>query len=240
MPTFGGFGGFPAEAFTFFRQLKRNNNRDWFQPRKQQFDEHVKAPMTALVEALNSELARWAPAYVTDPKKAIYRIYRDTRFSKDKTPYKTHIAASFVHGALEKHVSAGFYVAVSPEGVDIGGGIYMPGPEELLIVRTLIASDYRGWEKVTTGKALTSLVGELRGDELTRVPKGFLPDHPAAPMLRKRQWYFFLTLDAKLAAGSRLVGEVAKRFRAMLPAVDFINAPLLAQRKKAARQAMMA
>ena len=79
----------------FFRGLKRNNRREWFQPRKHLFEQHVKAPMLELVAALNTQLASFAPEYVTDPTKAIFRIYRDTRFSSDKTPYKTHVAASF-------------------------------------------------------------------------------------------------------------------------------------------------
>jgi uncharacterized protein (TIGR02453 family) len=95
-----GFTGFPAEGMQFFRSLARNNRREWFQPRKHIYDEQVKAPMMELVTALNAEMMRFAPNYVADePAKAIYRLYRDTRFSKDKTPYKTHIAAIFPGGA---------------------------------------------------------------------------------------------------------------------------------------------
>src|SRR6478609_9290981 len=90
-----GFPGFPAEALTFFRSLARNNNREWFLPRKPLFEEKVKQPMWALVESVNASMKSFAPEYITDPGKAIYRFYRDTRFSKDKTPYKDHIAASF-------------------------------------------------------------------------------------------------------------------------------------------------
>ena len=89
------FRGFPAEGLEFFRQLKKNNQREWFQPRKAIFDEQIKAPMLELVDAINEQLIEFAPEHVTDPDKALYRIYRDTRFSKDKTPYKDHIAANF-------------------------------------------------------------------------------------------------------------------------------------------------
>jgi uncharacterized protein (TIGR02453 family) len=98
-----GFPGFPAEAIRFFRGLEKNNNREWFQPRKELFEEQVRGPMTDLVEELNQKLVRFAPDYVNDPRKAIFRTYRDTRFSADKTPYQTHIAAVFPHRALEKH-----------------------------------------------------------------------------------------------------------------------------------------
>ena len=89
------FSGFPPEAMQFFRGLARNNNREWFLPRKPIFEEKVKQPMRELVEAVNAAMKSFAPEYVTEPDKAIYRIYRDTRFSKDKTPYKDHIAATF-------------------------------------------------------------------------------------------------------------------------------------------------
>src|ERR1700743_2828886 len=125
------FPGFAPETMQFFRGLARNNNRDWFQPRKELFEEKVKQPMRDLVEALNDGMKSFAPEYATDPAKAIYRIYRDTRFSKDKTPYKDHIAAHFQHQKLPKNRAAGFYFAVSHTEVEIAGGIYMPGPDEL-------------------------------------------------------------------------------------------------------------
>src|ERR1700739_1604763 len=102
------FPGFPSEAITFLRGLTRNNRREWFQPRKEIFETKVKEPMTRLVESVNAELLKFAPDYINDPKKAIYRIYRDTRFSSDKTPYKTHIAAIFPRrGGESKHSRPG-------------------------------------------------------------------------------------------------------------------------------------
>src|SRR5579863_8851398 len=111
------FPGFPPEALKFFASLARNNDREWFQPRKEIFDTKIKAPMCELVLAVNEDLAKFAPAYTADPKKAIYRIYRDTRFSPDKTPYKTHIAASFSRRGMEKHGAGGFYFSVSHKEV---------------------------------------------------------------------------------------------------------------------------
>src|SRR5438270_5501706 len=99
------FPGFPQTGLKFLRSLERNNRREWFQPRKETFDNEVKAPMTALVDAINGQLAKFAPEYITGPTQAIYRLYRDTRFSNDKTPYKTHIAASFRKRGLDKHAA---------------------------------------------------------------------------------------------------------------------------------------
>jgi uncharacterized protein (TIGR02453 family) len=184
------------------------------------------------VDALNSELAGYAPMLVTDPAKAIYRIYRDTRFSSDKTPYKTQIAASFWHRGLPKHAGAGLYVAVSADGVDVGGGVYMPGPEELLALRTLIAADWEIFQQLDSNRKVRSLVGELHGEELSRAPKGFPAGHPAEAMLRKKQWYYFVTLDPALAASPKLLSEVVKRFKVMLPTIEFLNTPLLAKYRK--------
>ena len=112
------FVGFPPEMVKFFRSLKRNNRREWFQPRKHLFEQHVKAPMLELAGAINAELTKFAPEYVTEPKSAIFRIYRDTRFSADKTPYKTHVAASFSRRNSERLGTGGFYFSVAP--YDIG------------------------------------------------------------------------------------------------------------------------
>ncbi len=134
-----GFAGFPKGMGTFFRALSRNNNRDWFLAHKQDFEENVKAPMVQFVEALNEELERTAAHYVTEPKRAIYRIYRDTRFSKDKTPYKDHLGAIFSPRGGPRHGSGGLYCGVAHNAVDVGAGIYMPEPETVLQVRTLLA-----------------------------------------------------------------------------------------------------
>ena len=218
------FTGFPTEAFTFFRGLARNNRREWFQPRKEIFEGKVRAPMIELVETINEGLRRFAPAHVNEPGKAIYRIYRDTRFSHDKTPYKTHIAAIFPRRGFAKHSSAGFYFGVSVEGIEIAGGIYMPGPSELLAVRGWLSENHERFRKAARGPR--KLMGELHGEALQRVPKGFRADHAAADLLRMKQWLYFTTLDAKLAHSPGLGSELLKRFQAMLPVVEMLNAPL--------------
>src|SRR5208283_5236216 len=118
------FPGFPREAIQFFRGLARNNDREWFLPRKTIFEDQVKQPMRQLVSELNEAIMGFAPEYVTDPDKAIYRIYRDTRFSQDKTPYKDHIAASFYRQGTGPHKYGGYYLQVSHKGAAVGGGVY--------------------------------------------------------------------------------------------------------------------
>jgi uncharacterized protein (TIGR02453 family) len=226
-----GFPGFPPEAVAFYRGLARNNTREWFQPRKTVYDEKVKAPMVDLVTALNGAMMDFAPDYVTDASKAIYRIYRDTRFNPDKTPYKTQIAASFSRRGMEKHGAAGYYLAVSHKGVDVGGGIYMPQPETLLAVRTRIAERHAEFRQMVASSAIKRLFGAMQGEQLSRVPKGFCAEHPAADLLRFKQFLLFTTLDAAIVTTPKLFVELEKRFRAMAPFLDFLNAPLVGKRR---------
>ncbi|HEY4360198.1 MAG TPA: DUF2461 domain-containing protein [Bryobacteraceae bacterium] len=218
------FPGFPPEALKFLRALERHNDREWFQPRKETFEAKLKAPMIELTEAINAELLKFAPDHINDPKKAIYRIYRDTRFSSDKTPYKTHIGTIFPQRAMGKHSSAGFYMHVSTKSVGIASGAYMPGPDELFAIRTWLTENHAMFRKALKGPE--KLMGKLTGDSLTRSPKGFDPAHPAADLVRMKSWLYWVELDAKLAESPKLFGEVMKRFRAAAPIVGLLNTPL--------------
>lgn len=227
-----GFPGFPAEGIQFFRGLARNNNREWFLPRKAIFEEKVKAPMQELVAALNTSLLRYAPEYVTDPAQAVYRFYRDTRFSKDKSPYKQQIAANFRRRGLDRHEGAGFYFAVSHKEVAVGGGIYMPMPETLLAVRNHIAAHHQEFRRLTGSRTVRKLFGALQGEQLTRTPKGFPCGHPADDLLRMKQFLLYIELAPDMATTPKLFREVDTRFRVMAPFLEFLNAPLAAGRKK--------
>jgi uncharacterized protein (TIGR02453 family) len=218
------FAGFPPEGLKFLRALARNNRREWFQPRKEIFENKVKAPMGELVEAVNAELLLFAPAHINDPKKAIYRIYRDTRFSADKTPYKTHIAAMFPRRSLDRHSGAGFYFHIAPKSVVIAMGAYMPGPDQLFAIRTWLSEHHREFQSASNG--LRKLMGELQGDSLTRSPKGFDPNHPGADLIRRKAWYFGAELEPEVAESPKLVTEIIKRFRAGAPVIEMLNAGL--------------
>jgi len=218
------FPGFSPEALTFLRNLKKNNRREWFQPRKEIFETKVKAPLVELVEAVNAALLDFAPEHITDPKKAVYRIYRDTRFSADKTPYKTHVAAIFPHHGLGKQASAGFYFHLTAEHVGIAAGSYMPGPDELRAFRGWLAGHHKQFR--AAARRPEKLLGKLQGSSVTRMPKGFDADHPAGDLIRMKQWLYWAELDAKLATSRRLLPELVKRFRAAAPVIAMLNAPL--------------
>ncbi len=221
-----GFPGFPEEGMKFLRALKKNNRREWFQPRKHVYDEQVRAPMLQLVAALNAEMMSFAPAYVREPAEAVYRIYRDTRFSPDKTPYKTHIAAVFTRRGFDRHAGAGFYFSVAPDEIEVAAGVYMPGPEQLRTIRLHLLENHEEFRRIASARALREFMGELKGDRLIRVPKGFPREHPAADLVRHKQWLFWAMLDPLLAVTPRLFDEVLVRFRAVAPFVEFLNAPL--------------
>ncbi len=226
------FPGFPAEAMSFFRGLARHNNREWFLPRKPVFEEHVKLPMHRLVEAVNTSMKSFAPDYMTEPSRAVYRFYRDTRFSKDKTPYKDHIAASFNHRALAGKGAAGYYFAVSHKDFAVGGGVYMTLPETLLAIRQHLAENHREFRRIIQGRTLRQLLGEIQGEQLSRVPKGFCADHPAADLLRYKQFLFYIELPAEIATTPEVHREIVKRFRAMAPFLEFLNGALPRERRK--------
>jgi uncharacterized protein (TIGR02453 family) len=218
------FGGFPEAGFDFLRELKENNEREWFQPRKEIYETAVKAPMAAFVEALNGEFARFAPEYITEPKPAMHRIYRDVRFSKEKHPYKTKASASFHLGGAGKEEMAGYFVGVSPFEIEIAGGIYMPEPAQTLAIRNRIAEEWEEWAALVGNKSRRRVAGEVVGDSLTRPPKGFAKDHPADFWLRKKQWIYWDTgLDPALAVRPGFVKEIARRFEAMYPVIRFLN-----------------
>jgi uncharacterized protein (TIGR02453 family) len=229
------FPGFPREALEFLRDLKLNNTREWFQPHKQIYDEKVKAPMSELVLALGEALKESAPGFSTDPEKAIYRIHRDVRFSPDKSPYKTHIAAVFSPRGLDKHAGAGMYFQISSDEILVGGGVYAPGSQELLAIRKHLVRSADDFRRILRDGQFRKVFGEMTGEKLKRVPKGFLADDPAAGLLVYKQFLVMRLLPPDLAVTPQIYPELLKHFKAMTPFLQFLNAPL-----KPARRALAA
>lgn len=186
--------------------------------------------MLELVEAINGELKKFAPEYVTEPKKALFRIYRDTRFSADKTPYKTHIAASFSRRGGERLGTGGFYFSISHEIIEIAGGLWHPDRDVTLAVRNHIAETHQELRRILGNKKSRKLAGELQGDTLSRSPKGFDPEHPAAEFVKRKDWILDVALGGALVTTPQIHTAVVDRFRAMTPLVDYLNRPLLARK----------
>lgn len=228
------FPGLPADALHFLRDLELNNNRDWFEAHRERYETQLKQPMEAFAAAISAGLTRHAPAYASDPRRALYRIYRDTRFSANKTPYKTTAGALFFHSALGKNEAGGLYVEIAANHVGIAGGVYMPDPESLRLIRVHLMDNFARFVKLIRTRSLVDVMGELQGEALSRPPKGFPPDHPAIEWLKRKQWYFWCELDPALATTPEIVPEVLYRFGKMLPVVGFLNEPLLTRKKRLA------
>ena len=220
----------------FLKGLERNNDRDWFNDRKSIFESEVQQPWLALLEAVNDAFATWAPAYVKPPKKAAMRIYRDIRFSADKRPYKTHMAAWWSPTTTERTSGGGFYVHAGAKGVVIAAGVYMPLPDQLLSIRRYLQQHHAQLRALLHDRKLRKLMPELDSNPLTRMPKGFAPDDPAADLLLCRQWAISASLPAEAALSADLLKQIVTRFHAALPLVELLNTPLL--QKPAAKKSL--
>jgi uncharacterized protein (TIGR02453 family) len=218
---------FPAETLRFLRALKRNNRREWFNAHRGDYESYVRQPMTAIVERLAVDLRAFAPEIIASPAVSVYRIYRDTRFSDDKTPYKTHAAAVFPTRRLAKHEGAGLYFHISPEEVWIGGGMYSPQPPQLFAVREHIAGHFKQFRTIVESPGFRKQLGALEGSTLKRVPRGFAKDHPAAEYLKLTQIIAGAEFPPALASSPAFYKTVLTVFRQVVPLARFLNAPLL-------------
>ncbi len=217
---------FSPKALSFLRALKRNNRREWFKARKEQYDVLLRAPMLELIERLDEDFRGFAPDLVASPKVSLYRIYRDTRFSSNKAPLKTHVAAVFPCRGLPKHQGAGLYLEVSPGWVWVGGGMYAPETSQLHAVREHIAGNLRQFRAIVESPAFRQTVGTLDGEQLQRVPRGFSRDHEAATYLKYRQFLAGREFPATFATSASFYPGVVKVFRHVAPLIRFLNEPL--------------
>ena len=221
------FTSFSPKALSFLRALKRNNDREWFRARKDQYERLLRAPMVGLIERLAGDFPAFAPDLVASPKTSLYRIYRDTRFSDNKAPLKTHVAAVFPRRGLAKHQGAGLYIEVAPAGVWVGGGMYAPDTSQIHAVREHIAANSRRLRAIVESPGFKRAVGTLEGERLQRVPRGFPKDHDAAEYLKYRQFLAGCEFPAAFAASPRFYGGVLKVFRQVAPLIAFLNEPLV-------------
>lgn len=218
---------FTRKTLAFLRALKRHNDRDWFRARKAEYEEHVRGPMIELLGRLASDLPAFAPDMVADPRVSLFRIYRDTRFSADKSPLKTHVGVHLPSRKFAKGSGAGLYFEVAPRWVWIGGGSYMPSAAELRAIRSSVAEEYRAFHRIVTAASFTTAVGHLDGAQLTRVPRGYPADHPAAAYLRHKQFIAGREFPAEFAIDAKFYAELLHIFRSIAPLVAFLNRAMI-------------
>jgi uncharacterized protein (TIGR02453 family) len=225
---------FSPATLRFLRGLAAHNTKPWFEAHREEYEAVVKAPMQALIEELDVRLARVAPEIVGDPKRSMFRIYRDIRFSADKSPYKTHASCWFYHrdgsrgvGREAEGGGAGFYFQIAPGESFTGGGMWMPPKDALAKIRDAIAERPKAFEKICEDAKLKRRFGGLDDEErLKRVPRGYAPDHPAGEWLRFQSFVAGRRLTDRQATGGRLVELLVADFAVLLPLVRWINGVL--------------
>lgn len=219
---------FTNKSLSFLRSLKRNNKREWFHDRKDQYEAHCRQPMIAVVERLAEDFRSFAPEMLADPKVSLFKQFRDTRFSHDKTPLKTNIAAVFPNRTLGRMNGAGLYFEIAPGYVWIGGGLWRPDTSQLQLVREHIVDNLDQFESIVKAPRFRK-IGGLQGDRFTRVPRGFARDHPAAPYLQHRQFIAFREEPAAFATSKNFYSQLCDTLRSITPLVRFLNEPLISR-----------
>src|SRR2546428_6794647 len=225
---------FTTATFRFFHELARNTAKPWFEAHRADYEGQVREPMRALIEEMDVRLARFAPEITGDPKRSMFRIYRDIRFSKDKSPYKTHAACWFYHRDADARVGgdaegggAGVYFHLAPGGSLIGAGIWMPSRPILNRLPDAIAENGTGFERVGPAPGFVRRFGGLDDEAvLKRMPRGFPETHPAAGWLRYQSFTAGRRLSDSQAKSARLPALLAADFARLLPLVRWLNGAL--------------
>ena len=228
---------FTPATFKFLKDLKRNNNRDWFQKNKPRYESELKGPCLAFISNLAEPLRKISAEYVANPKPvggSLFRIYRDTRFSGDKSPYKTHAGMSFYHqitratpradagnammGRLDAPV---FYLHLEPGQCFIGGGLWHPRPETIKRVRNYMLNNPASWKKATRDARFTSIFS-LEGGGLSRPPQGYDPAHELIEDLKRKDFVCTAALNEKQLCAPDAMKTVLKHFQRAAPMIDWL------------------
>jgi len=216
---------FNKATLEFLDELAANNDRAWFAANKPRYEALVREPALEFIAAMAPVLERFAPHFRADPRKSggsLMRVFRDTRFSRDKTPYKTNIGIQFRH-ELGKDVHApGFYVHVASDECFFGAGCWHPDPDALGRIRDLVAANPKQWFSARDSTKFAAH-WELAGDSLTRPPRGYAADHPAIEDLKRKDFIALASLSRDEAVGADLVELAGARFAAAVPLMRFLS-----------------
>jgi len=215
---------FSSKLFTFLKDLKANNDRDWFNDNKPRYEKEVKEAAVRFISDFAPQLGKISPHFRADPRPvggSLFRIYRDTRFAKDKTPYKTHVGIHFRHELAKTAHAPGFYLHLEPASAFVGAGIWRPEPKVAQLIRQAIVDDPDRWKKIMKRKAFRESFS-LSGDSLKRPPKGVEPDHPLIDDLKRKDFIAISDLTQKSATSSDFMKQFTASCRGVAPLVEFI------------------
>jgi uncharacterized protein (TIGR02453 family) len=214
---------FTPALFRFLTELRLHNDRDWFERNRERYLRDVRDPMLRFIGEFAPRLRKIAPRLLADPRPvggSLFRIHRDLRFSKDKTPYKTNVAAHFRHEAGRDVHGPGLYLGLEPEDVEVGGGIWHPEPEPLQRIRLSIVERAATWKRVTAAPAMRRL--EWWGESLKRTPNGLPENHPLDALLRRKDFGAGVTWAPREALSPHFPDRVAEVYRAMVPTLKLL------------------
>jgi len=214
---------FTRDSFTFLKQLKAHNQRPWFEANKGRYESEIKAPLQDLIADLAGRFAKVSKHIVVDPSPvggSAMRIYRDIRFSKDKTPYKPYLAASFWHVKGKESSTPGFYLHIQPGKSIFGGGVWQPDGPPLRRIRDAIAENPNRWKAVKSG--LLKRRWEMMGDVLKRPPPGYDPDDPLIDDIKRKDFAVFVSLPDREVLSPKFGQTVAAYAKEMTPFMAFL------------------
>jgi len=218
-----------ASTLKFLKELKKNNNKPWFDANRKRYEEAKKDFENFIQQVINAHSKKDKTLASLKAKDCMFRINRDVRFSKDKSPYKTNLGASINKGGRKAFQTAGYYFHLEPGQLFVGGGVYQPFPPELNKVRQEIDYCFDEFKKIIASKKFKSVYGDLDKSKeflLSRVPKGYEPDNPAAEYLKLKSYIAMTNLSDKDATSKTLIKKTTEAFDTLLPLVNFLNRAL--------------
>lgn len=222
--TASDFRGFPKATITFLKQLGANNNREWFAENKTRYESDVLTPSLAFIAAMEVPMKKLSDCFNVIPKRmggSLMRVYKDTRFAKDKTPFKTNIGIHFRHMAGKDVHAPGFYLHIDPQEVFVGVGIWRPDSRTCTAIRQYLDENSEAWKKMQRRKAFRNLF-EFSGESLKRPPRGYSSDHPLITDLMRKDFIMIHELDSACIHDGDFDRQVAKLFRDGFPLIEFL------------------
>jgi uncharacterized protein (TIGR02453 family) len=214
---------FPKAGVEFLRDLAEHNNREWFQANRKRYEQELKEPAQRLAESIVGVLKKVDRRHASDPTKAVGRIFRDIRFSKDKTPYYTYVWFHFPLANEPRYAGAAYYVGVELDGAGTGAGCWMPPPERMDSLRAKLAKQHGAFRKIVDDAKFRKRFGKLEGEAFKRVPKPYPPDHPAGDLLKLKGMHVHGKLPLKVATSDGFLDAIAEDFRLLSPMVAFLD-----------------
>lgn len=221
---------FTEEYVAFFNELRENNHKEWFDANRKRYENFVKKPFHDFTNALITEVEKSGTPLLVKASDCIFRINRDIRFSKDKSPYKTFCSAVIVEGGKKEKEIPGLYFEISYNSLNIYGGVYMTTTQQVKAVRDEIAYNMKAFKALTEDKTFKKLFGEILGEKVSRVPKGYEDVADDQPLIFNKNWYFMAQLPVETIYSEDLLNILMNHYKAMQPLCEFLKAPMLEAR----------